>query len=188
MQSNMMWSTSAVVTAATALVAFGCGGTSHSGTAAGTASAGSGAQTTKSKAADASPPGDIPDNQAYVTYAAPAALGFKVKVPEGWSRSSKVKTVTFTDKLNTIMLSAGPAGAHAGRASIVHRTAGPAKRLVYDARSTPDPVTGKTRTDTVERYVFTKGGRTAVLTLSGPKGADNVDPWRLVTDSFRWTS
>ncbi|MDT7564604.1 MAG: hypothetical protein QOG76_3228, partial [Pseudonocardiales bacterium] len=25
------------------------------------------------------------------------------------------------------------------------------------------------------------------LTLSGPKGADNVDPWRKVTDSLRWT-
>jgi hypothetical protein len=24
------------------------------------------------------------------------------------------------------------------------------------------------------------------LTLSGPKDADNVDPWRLVTDSLRW--
>jgi len=51
----------------------------------------------------------------------------------------------------------------------------------------PDPVTGKTVTDSVERYVFTHGGRTAVLTLSGPRGADNVDPWRIVTDSLRWT-
>jgi hypothetical protein len=34
--------------------------------------------------------------------------------------------------------------------------------------------------------VFTRGGRTAVLTLSGPRGADNVDPWRIVTDSLRW--
>jgi hypothetical protein len=24
------------------------------------------------------------------------------------------------------------------------------------------------------------------VTLSGPAGADNVDPWRTVTDSFRW--
>jgi hypothetical protein len=26
-----------------------------------------------------------------------------------------------------------------------------------------------------------------VLTLSGPKGADNVDPWKIVTDSLRYT-
>jgi hypothetical protein len=24
------------------------------------------------------------------------------------------------------------------------------------------------------------------LTLSAPVGSDNVDPWRTVTDSFRW--
>jgi len=27
-----------------------------------------------------------------------------------------------------------------------------------------------------------------VLTLSGPVGADNVDPWRIVTDSLAWSS
>jgi hypothetical protein len=31
-------------------------------------------------------------------------------------------------------------------------------------------------------------GREVVLTLSGPKGADNVDPWRIVTDSLRWSA
>jgi hypothetical protein len=48
-------------------------------------------------------------------------------------------------------------------------------------------VTGKSVTDAVERYTFTKGTNIAVLTLSGPQGADNVDPWRIVTDSLRWT-
>jgi hypothetical protein len=38
----------------------------------------------------------------------------------------------------------------------------------------------------VERYAFWRSGREVVLTLSGAKGADNVDPWRMVTDSFRW--
>ena len=59
--------------------------------------------------------------------------------------------------------------------------------LTYLADSAPDPVTGKTRTDAVERYVFFHNGATRSLTLSGPKGADNVDPWRIVTDSVRWT-
>jgi hypothetical protein len=39
----------------------------------------------------------------------------------------------------------------------------------------------------VERYVFFHKGKDVVLTLSGPKGADNVDPWRIVTDSLRWS-
>jgi hypothetical protein len=25
-----------------------------------------------------------------------------------------------------------------------------------------------------------------ILTLSGPVGADNADPWRVVTDSLQW--
>ena len=49
-------------------------------------------------------------------------------------------------------------------------------------------VTGKVRRNAVERYVFFHGGRDVVLTLSGPAGADNVDPWKLVTDSLRWKS
>ena len=38
----------------------------------------------------------------------------------------------------------------------------------------------------MERYTFWHDGQEAVLTLSGPKGADNVDPWRIVTNSLRW--
>ena len=49
-------------------------------------------------------------------------------------------------------------------------------------------MTGKPRTDAVERYVFFHNGQDVILTLRGPKGADNVDPWRLVTDSLRWTA
>ena len=40
--------------------------------------------------------------------------------------------------------------------------------------------------DAVERYSFWHNGIEAVLTLSGPKGADNVDPWRIVSDSLKW--
>ena len=54
------------------------------------------------------------------------------------------------------------------------------------ATSPADPVTGKTRVDAVERYVFFRAGKQVTLTLSGPNGADNVDPWRIVTDSFGW--
>jgi hypothetical protein len=35
--------------------------------------------------------------------------------------------------------------------------------------------------------VFFHGGKNAVITLSGPKGADNVDPWKTVTDSVRFS-
>jgi hypothetical protein len=167
---------------AATLAAVGCGSASSSS---------GGGKTAAAKAADpsapeTSPAGDIPDNQAYVRYAPPGA-GFTVKVPEGWSRTQSGGAVVFTDKLNSIALEHAKPAAHAGRASTVQRTAGTAQKLTYLTKAQPNPVTGKAGTDAVERYVFTKGGNTAVLTLTGPKGADNVDPWRIVTDSVRWT-
>jgi hypothetical protein len=38
----------------------------------------------------------------------------------------------------------------------------------------------------VERYVFVHKGTAVVLTLSGAKGADNVDPWKTVSNSLTW--
>ena len=40
--------------------------------------------------------------------------------------------------------------------------------------------------DAVLRYAFFPNGTEAVLTLSGPKGADNVDAWRTISNSLRW--
>jgi hypothetical protein len=167
-----------------ALAVAGCGSSSSSTS---TSSAGAPAKTTAAtRAPEVSPAGDIPDNQAYVRYAPPGA-GFSVKVPEGWSRTQTGGAVVFTDKLNAIRMETGAAAQQAGRSSTVKRTAGSAQKLTYMMKSAPDPVTGKSVTDAVERYTFTQGSKTAVLTLSGPKGADNVDPWRIVTDSLRWT-
>lgn len=179
--------TAAAVILATA--AAGCGGSSS--TASTTKSAGA-------RAPEASPAGDIPDNQAFVPYALPGG-GFTVKVPEGWSRTGAGGAVTFTDKLNAIRLetvkaAAAPtargeraragAGAHVTK---VTRKAGTAIRATYLADAKPNAVTGKAGKNAVERYVFFHRGQDVVLTLSGPKGADNVDPWKIVTDSVRFT-
>lgn len=159
-------------------------------------------------AAEVNPAGDIPDNQAYVPVS-PTGGTFSVKVPEGWAQSKSGSATTFTDKLNSITIEATPASAALtvreakqadlpklaaaqkgfvrGRVDVVRRSAGPALRITYQADSKPDPVTGKVTKDAVERYVFFHNGERVVLTLSGPKGADNVDPWKIVTDSLRWT-
>src|SRR3954451_25189511 len=76
-----------------ALAAAGCGGSSTS----------KGNQAANPNAPENSPPGDIPDNQAYVAYSPPNA-GYSVKVPEGWSQTSAGGAVSFTDKLNTVRL------------------------------------------------------------------------------------
>jgi hypothetical protein len=175
-----------IAAAALALTLAACGSSSSSSSATPQA-----AQTTATPAPkEVSPAGDIPDNQAYVAFQAPGAP-FSVKVPEGWSQTQQGGVVTFTDKLNAISLAWGAAPKAppaTAKVSTVKRTAGSAQRATYEQQSQPDAVTGKTRTDAVERYVFTQGGKHAILTLSGPKGADNVDPWRIVTDSLRWTA
>lgn len=190
------------------LAAAGCGGSATAPGPAGGAGT-TAAQGPNPNAPEHSPPGDIPDNQVYVAYAPPGAH-YTVKVPEGWSRSTAARGITFTDKLNSITMrtvaAAAPTtaqaatrtevpqlartirGFHLDHVSTVHRKAGAATRIVYTATGTPNPVTGKAVTDAVERYLFFHGGRDLVLTLSGPKGADNVDPWRMVTDSVRWTA
>jgi hypothetical protein len=180
------------------LGAAGCGGSSpkSSGAAA------------SPKASEVSPAGDIPDSQAFVAYS-PSKSGFTVKVPEGWSRSTAAGAVTFTDKLNAIGLRTVPASApltvrDAKRSvvpklarsepgftlrsvSAVTRKAGKAVRIVYLVDAKPNAVTGKAGQDAVERYVFFHNGQDVVVTLSGPQGADNVDPWRIVTDSVQWS-
>jgi hypothetical protein len=195
----------AAVAAALALGVAGCGGSSSPSNP---PAAGSKARTVDPNGPEVSPAGDIPDNQAYVAYSPPGA-GYSVKVPEGWARTTSGGVTSFTDKLNRIRMQTVPApvaltvrdarsseipklakhvtGFNAGTVSTVTRSAGPAVRITYQANSPTDPVTGRSHTDAVERYVFFHGGKDVVLTLSGPKGADNVDPWRIVTDSLRYT-
>jgi hypothetical protein len=152
------------------------------------------------------PPGDIPDSTVYVAYQ-PVSGQYQVKVPEGWARTVSAGGVAFTDKLNTITIqtvrAAAPTLASAlatevpritssmrgfvlTGVSTVTRTAGTAVLIRYSADSQPDPVTGKVYRDEVERYEFYRNGTESVLTLAGPTGADNADPWRTVSNSFQW--
>jgi hypothetical protein len=160
----------------------------------------------KGGAADTSSAGDIPDNQAFVAYE-PVTRRYSVSVPEGWARTETGDTTSFTDKLNTITvtLTARPTapdtasgtadlaalggtaqGFTPGVVSAVQRKAGSALLITYRADAPADPVTGKIVNDDVERYQFWHDGSLLTLTLAGPHGADNVDPWRTVTDSVRW--
>ncbi|HEV7195672.1 MAG TPA: hypothetical protein VGN19_07010 [Pedococcus sp.] len=155
---------------------------------------------------ETNPPGDIPDNQAFVPY---SGTGFTVTIPEGWARSSDASSVVFSDKYNSITISSAPAaqaptpatvravdlpkikaasqGYVAGTVTTVQRKAGVAVLATYHAYSAVSPVTGKVADEAVERYTFWRAGTSVTLTLAAPVGSDNVDPWRKVTDSFTWT-
>lgn len=151
--------------------------------------------------------GDIPDNQVFVPYT-PAGERYQVWVPEGWSRTTDGAATVFTDKFNSVRmeslprpaaldvsaatadevpaLAASVPGYQAGAVTSVPRKGGEAVLITYTAASAADPVTGKSVTTAVERYEFWRNGQEIVVTLTGPQGADNVDPWRIVSDSFRW--
>ncbi|MEW2117745.1 hypothetical protein AB0945_21640 [Streptomyces sp. NPDC005474] len=202
-----------------AAVTAGCSGaTSGSGSSSGSSS-GSGAASTTASAGgsgsspaptESNPPGDIPDNQAFVAYqpSGGAFTGFTVKVPEGWARTSQGGTTVFTDKLNRVQISAAATSSAPTVGSVAHqvvpqlrgqvpkftspkvstvtRKAGGAVLLTYQGDSAANPVTGKVVRDAFERYAFYRQGHEVDLTLSGPVNADNVDPWRIVSDSFTW--
>jgi hypothetical protein len=167
----------------------------------------SGAQATNaapSAAPEHNPIGDIPDTQVYVPFTASDG-SFSVSVPEGWAQTADGTAVTFTDKLNTVRIDSRSAVSAPTPDSVkrdempsiqttiggfavesIKRRGGDAVLATYQVESAPNPVTGKTGTDAFERYSFWRAGHEVILALSGPVGADNVDPWRTITDSFQW--
>jgi hypothetical protein len=192
---------------AAALAACGSSGSSGSGAgAAPAASSGAGGSQAAAPAGTAAP-GDIPDSTIYVPYQ--SAIGhLQIKVPEGWSRSTTTASTTFTSSLNTIKVAWMPMTAAPTVSSIrgavvpaletstsafqlqsvhpVSLSGGPAVELVYMVNSAANPVTGRRYRLVVERFELYHHGRAAVLSLSSAVGSDNVDPWRIVSQSFRW--
>ncbi len=155
-------------------------------------------------ATEVNPPGDIPDTQAFLPVDVPNSR-VSLKVPEGWSRTDGATATSFTDKLNSIEIqvstvSTPPTEASVravdvpklgqtsakfalGSISTVARKGGSAILTTYQVDSPPDNVTGKVVRDAVERYTFFKGTTRVDLLLIAPTNADNVDPWRTVSDS-----
>lgn len=187
-----------------ALILAGCstaGGATTGGSTTGSATSG-GAPATEAPAA-----GDIPDNQQYVPYTATSGA-YSVSVPEGWSRSTDKGRVVFTDKLNGITVEETARGAAPTVQSVTSEDvpaltkSEPAFQLVdvaaftrkggsgilvkYLADSPVDKVTNRVVREAVERYLFWKNGVQVAVSLSGAGNADNVDPWKIVTESFTW--
>ncbi|MGW1000358.1 hypothetical protein [Streptomyces sp. NPDC002520] len=196
-----------------AAVTAGCSGPGSSaskspppsGSASGSTSSSAGGTQNNPAPTESNPPGDIPDNQVYVPF---HATGFTVKVPEGWARTQRDGTTAFTDKLNTVRIQTASVRTAptvgdvtntvvpqlrgqvprfaAPKVSEVTRHSGRVVLLTYQGDSAKDQVTGKVVRDAFERYAFYRSGHEVELTLSGPVNADNVDPWRIISDSFAW--
>jgi hypothetical protein len=143
----------------------------------------------------------------YVDHIAPGSH-VHFTVPEGWAKVTKGGVTTFTDKYNSVSIQVvtmkhAPtlASVRAGEVpqlrrsvakfslvsvSRVTRQHGTAIHVVYGLDSAPNPVTNKVVRDVAERFDFWHSGQEAVLTLTGPQNADNVDPWQTVSDSLQW--
>jgi hypothetical protein len=189
----------------------GAAGTSGAGTPGVTRStapalAGAGGTGQAPVPAESNPPGDIPDTTVYVAYQS-AAGHLLLKVPEGWSRSTAPASSTFGSNLNSITvawmpMAAAPtvgsegitvralqASTQAFRLQAVRAVSlagGPAVEIIYQVNSPPNPVTGRQYRLVIERFELYRNGRGAVVSLSSAVGSDNVDPWRIVSESFRW--
>ena len=189
------------------------GGPTSPGTGAGSPSEGGGTSespvpTESPVPADTNPQGDIPDNAQFVPYHSKAG-GFTVSTPEGWARTTTANSVTFTDKLNTVIVSWTPASSgptvasvkandlpelanserayRFGSIAVAKLPAGTSVMVEYEANSEPNAVTGKQYRLDVQRYVLYRHGVEVAISLRSPLGSDNVDPWRIVTESFVWS-
>jgi hypothetical protein len=155
--------------------------------------------------AQAAASGDIPDNQIFLTYDNRAA-GYSIRYPEGWTRRGSGSDVTFQDRANVIhvVVAKGapptPATAEAGIAKLkrsdpsvkggtaqaITLSGAPVVKITYTRLSAPDPVTGKRLPLTIDRYEYSHGGRVAIVDLGTPVGVDNVDAYRMISESFKW--
>ena len=150
--------------------------------------------------------GDIPDNQQFLTFRNRSG-GYSISYPEGWARAGSGDAVTFQDKSNTITIKVTQGGkpTTASVASELKQeatsdpclsagspqatTAGPNQviKVTYTTQGQKSPVTGQRPKITVDRYVYSQGGRVATVDLATPVGVDNVDAYRMISESFRWS-
>jgi len=172
----------------------------HATTTTAPASTGPGALQAEANSAAA---GDIPDNQVFLVFVNHTAR-YSMKYPEGWAQQGSADQVTFRDKNNIVRIVVGRGAAptqasvradvaRLGRARVesppraMTISGRPAFNIVYSTESAPNAVTGKRVKLIVDRYYIWKGGRRAVVDLGTPQGVDNVDAYRLMIESFRWS-
>jgi hypothetical protein len=190
----------------------GCGSSSNSSSATTQSSPASSPSSPSSPGAGQAPSeaqatatGDIPDNQVFLSFHNPKE-GYTIRYPEGWARTGNGAVVAFQDKANVIRVTVSKgqpptvqavAAAlaqqqktdptiSAGKPTQVTIAGAPVVKVTYTRQSAPDPVTGKRLPLTIDRYVYAHNGKVAVVDLGTPKGVDNVDAYRMISQSFRW--
>jgi hypothetical protein len=150
--------------------------------------------------------GDIPDNQVFLTFRN-RAEGYSIEYPEGWVQRGSSRRVTFQDKNNLVRIetvngsTATVAVTADEMARLRQRTPSlrfeppvrttahgkPVVKVVYTTKSATNPVTGKRVVLVVDRYYVAGPHKHAIVDLGTPQGVDNIDAYRLMIGSFRWS-
>ena len=150
--------------------------------------------------------GDIPDNAVFLTYRG-ANPAFTIQYVEGWQVSQQPDGVVVRDKdsSETVSIAARQAdvrgyvtstdlpalealsGFKLVSQNVVKVGGSNDIHLVYHLPAPPDPVTGKQVPSTVDRYYVPGPTGLAIVSLSTPDGVDNVDAFREMIESFRWS-
>jgi hypothetical protein len=150
--------------------------------------------------------GDIPDNAVFLTYKG-GTPAFAIQYVEGWQVTPQAAGVVIRDKdssetVTVVARQADVAGfvaatdlpslqAQAGFGLVRHDTVKVGGtsyvHLVFDQQSPPDSVTGKQVPQTVDRYYVPGPAGLAIVSLATPNGVDNVDAFRQMITSFKWS-
>ena len=161
----------------------------------------------KPVAPEINPPGDIPDSQVFVSYASRKG-GYELDVPEGWARTGQDGDVVFTSKLDGLSVTITETKSKPDLQSVSQdqverlrktdravtiksignsrRKNSVAVRMVYESNSEPNPVTNKQVRLENNTYIYYRNSKAAELRLWAPVGADNIDQWNRISNSFRW--
>jgi hypothetical protein len=149
--------------------------------------------------------GDIPDNAVFLTYRS-GAWRFLIQYVEGWQVTTENDGVVIRDKdsSETVQVTQLPSdiAAYVANTDLASLRAMDGFRLVrqdrakvgskvfihlvYHIPSPPDPVTGKQVPSTVDRF-YAPGPGLAIVSLATPDGVDNVDAFRQMITSFKWS-
>jgi hypothetical protein len=151
--------------------------------------------------------GDVPDNAVFLTYK-DVAHGFSIQYVEGWQVTTRADGVVIHDKdsSETVAVVAPPSdiGVYISGTDLPALQAqggfklvrqdkvkvGATRsydHLVFEVLSPPDPVTGKQIPSTVDRYYVPGTTSLAIVSLLTPNGVDNVDAFRQMIESFKWS-
>jgi hypothetical protein len=150
--------------------------------------------------------GDIPDNAIFLTFHG-TSPAFSIQYVEGWQVTPQPDGVVIRDKDSSERVAiVGPQRDVAGYISATDLPALQAlagfrlvkqdtvkvgsstyAHLLYHLPAPPDPVTGKQVPSTVDRYYVPGPSGLAIVSLSEPDGVDNVDAFRQMITSFKWS-